>query len=99
MISTLSNAAIYGGSEKDSVNITGSLYGATIDFGAGNELFSLTVGSSNSTIAGGAGNDTFKVNVAARTPPRSMAVPVKIRFTSTLLSQAATSLVVLITTP
>ena len=32
MISTLSNAAIYGGSDIDSVNITGSLYGATVDF-------------------------------------------------------------------
>ena len=37
------------------------LYGATIDFGAGNELFTLTVGATNSTIAGGAGNDTFMV--------------------------------------
>ena len=61
LISTLSNAAIYGGSDQDSVNITGSLYGATIDFGAGHRLFSLTVGATNSTIAGGVGNDTFLV--------------------------------------
>ena len=37
LISTLSNAAIYGGTGKDSINITGSLYGATVDFGASNE--------------------------------------------------------------
>ena len=34
LISTLSQAAIYGGSAADSVNITGSLMGATVDFGA-----------------------------------------------------------------
>ena len=31
LISTLSNAAIYGGSNADSINISGSLYGATVD--------------------------------------------------------------------
>ena len=38
LINTLNNAIIYGGSAADSVSITGSLYGATVDFGAGNEL-------------------------------------------------------------
>ena len=47
--------------DADSINITGSLYGATVDFGAGNELFTLSVGATGSTIAGGAGNDTFVV--------------------------------------
>ena len=61
LISTLSNAIILGGDDADSVSITGSLMGATVDFGAGNENFTLSVGSSNSTIAGGDGNDTFIV--------------------------------------
>ena len=61
MISTLSNAIIYGGSDADSVSITGSLYGGTVDFGAGNERFTLSVGATNASIAGGSGNDTFVV--------------------------------------
>ena len=57
LISTLSNAAIYGGADQDSVNITGSLC-RTVDF----ETASLhaTVGAANSTCGGG-GNDTFVV--------------------------------------
>ena len=55
LISTLSNAAIYGGSNADSINISGSLYGATVDFGDGNEQFTLTVGSSASNVLGGGG--------------------------------------------
>ena len=39
LISTLSNAIIYGGGDADSVSITGSLYGGTVDFGAGNENY------------------------------------------------------------
>ena len=64
LISTLSNAAIYGGSNADSINISGSLYGATVDFGDGNEQFTLTVGSSASNVQGGTGNDTLVVNTA-----------------------------------
>ena len=64
LISTLSDAAIYGGTDKDSINISGSLYGATVDFGAGNEQFTLTVGSTASNVQGGSGNDTFVVNTA-----------------------------------
>ena len=36
LIITLSVAAIYGGADQDSVSVSGSLYGATVDFGAGN---------------------------------------------------------------
>ena len=50
LISTLSNTAIIGGDDKDSINISGSLYGATVDFGAGNELFTLTAGSTASNV-------------------------------------------------
>ena len=52
-----------GGQAADSVSITGSLYGATVDFGAGDENFTLSVGATNTSIAGGAGNDTFAVTV------------------------------------
>ena len=64
LISTLSNTAIYGGAAKDSINISGSLYGATVDFGDGNEQFTLTAGSTASNVLGGSGNDTFVVNTA-----------------------------------
>ena len=48
LISTLSNAIIYGGGAADSISVTGSLQGGTtIDFGAGNEVFTLSVGASN----------------------------------------------------
>ena len=83
LISTLSNAASFTVAPMLSVSITGSLYGATVDFGAGNESFTLTVGATNSTIAGGAGNDTFVGNVPnCRLPPRLMVVPVTTRFPS-----------------
>ena len=36
LISTLSNALLHGGADVDSLVVTGSLLGATIDFGAGN---------------------------------------------------------------
>ena len=62
LISTLSESVIYGGTAQDSINISGSLYGATVDFGEGNEQFTLTVGSTASNVQGGAGNDTFVVN-------------------------------------
>ena len=39
LISTLSDTAIYGGVDQDSISISGSLFGATVDFGAGNEQF------------------------------------------------------------
>ena len=63
-ISTLSNSFLYGGDDIDSVAITGSLIGATVDFGAGDENFTLSVGATSSSIAGGAGNDTFVVTAA-----------------------------------
>ena len=71
LISTLSNAAVYGGTGKDSIAITGSLYGATVDFGASNENLTLTVGATASSVTGGDGNDTFVVNTSdcLQTPP------------------------------
>ena len=39
LISTLSNSSLFGGDAVDSISITGSLLGATIDPGAGNENF------------------------------------------------------------
>ena len=53
---------IYGGTAQDSINISGSLYGATVDFGEGNEQFTLSVGANASNVQGGSGNDTFVVN-------------------------------------
>ena len=41
LISTLSDTVIYGGADQDSIHISGSLYGATVDFGAGNEQLTL----------------------------------------------------------
>ena len=64
LISTLSDTAIYGGADQDSINISGSLYGATVDFGAGNEQLTLTAGATASNVQGGSGNDTFVVTAA-----------------------------------
>ena len=63
LISTLSNAAVTVAG-VDSVSIAGSLYGATVDFGAGNETFTLGVGATGTTIAGGAGSDLFAVSTS-----------------------------------
>ena len=99
LISTLSNAAIYGGSDKDSVNITGSLYGATVDFGAGNEIFSLTVGASDSTIAGGLATTPSWLQLqTSRLLPRLTVESGKDSVSFSKLFQAAHCMVVLTTT-
>ena len=55
--------------------ITGSLQGGTtIDFGAGNEVFTLSVGASAASIAGGTGNDTFIVASSSCKPHRQSPV-------------------------